>query len=59
MDIDTHQETPAVDSGLICLIMLARFHNISLSPEQLKHNFTRGNQLFTVADHLKMTLRFH
>lgn len=28
-----------VDSGLSCLVMLARFHNVAASPEQLQHEF--------------------
>lgn len=30
---------PSVDSGLACLVMLARFHQIAADPEQLAHQF--------------------
>ena len=32
-------EPPALDSGLACLVMLARFHQVAASPEQLAHEF--------------------
>ncbi|MBD9428158.1 hypothetical protein IB232_23050, partial [Pseudomonas sp. PDM15] len=31
--------TPEVDTGLACLVMLARFHNVAASSEQLAHEF--------------------
>jgi subfamily B ATP-binding cassette protein HlyB/CyaB len=31
-----------VDSGLACLVMLARFHGISAEPAQLAHEFSEG-----------------
>lgn len=34
------------DTGLICLLMLARFHNVAASGEQLAHEFTDGQQAF-------------
>ncbi|MFK4234329.1 type I secretion system permease/ATPase [Pseudomonas guariconensis] len=34
------------DTGLICLLMLARFHNLAASGEQLTHEFTDGQQAF-------------
>lgn len=40
----------ALDSGLVCLAMLARFHNIAASPEQLNHEFTPQGQLFGKAE---------
>jgi len=44
-----HQGTgvsSSVDSGLACLVMLARFHNIAASPEQLVHEFAEDGQHF-------------
>lgn len=35
-----------LDTGLISLVMLARFHNIAASPEQLHHEFTPEGALF-------------
>lgn len=34
------------DTGLDCLVMLARFHNIAASPEQLAHDYLTSGQLF-------------
>ncbi|ANY85730.1 MULTISPECIES: type I secretion system permease/ATPase [Pseudomonas] len=34
------------DTGLICLLILARFHNVAASGEQLAHEFTDGQQAF-------------
>ncbi|QXI38574.1 type I secretion system permease/ATPase [Pseudomonas xantholysinigenes] len=34
------------DTGLICLLMLARFHNVAASGEQLAHEFGDGQQPF-------------
>jgi ATP-binding cassette, subfamily B, bacterial HlyB/CyaB len=36
---DTAAELPpeVVDTGLTCLVMLARFHNVAVSAEQLSH----------------------
>ncbi|MNF61966.1 Toxin RTX-I translocation ATP-binding protein [compost metagenome] len=48
MSVD-HQGTgasPAVDSGLACLVMLARFHNVAASPEQLAHEFAEDGRSF-------------
>lgn len=35
-----------VDTGLVCLVMLARFHNVAASPEQLAHEFAPDGQVF-------------
>lgn len=40
-----HQLAPP-DTGLICLLMLARFHNVAASGEQLAHEFGDGQQPF-------------
>jgi len=44
------QPTPNVDSGLTCLAMLARFHNIAVSPEQLIHEFSPQGHPFGKAE---------
>jgi len=36
----------AVDSGLACLVMLARFHNVSAAAEQLSHEFAEDGRVF-------------
>lgn len=40
-------EPPDADTGLACLVMLARFHNVAVSPEQLAHEYLNTGQLFT------------
>ena len=50
---DEHQGStgaPAVDTGLACLIMLARFHNVAASPEQLAHEFAEDGRAFGRAE---------
>lgn len=38
------------DTGLMCLVMLARFHNIAASAEQLAHEFTPPGDKFGSAE---------
>lgn len=48
MSVD-HQGAGAsssVDTGLACLVMLARFHNVAVSPEQLAHEFAEDGRSF-------------
>ncbi|MBL4835573.1 MAG: type I secretion system permease/ATPase [Pseudomonas sp.] len=35
-----------VDSGLACLVMLARFHNLAASAEQLSHEYAEDGRVF-------------
>ncbi|RJG13480.1 type I secretion system permease/ATPase [Pseudomonas cavernicola] len=50
---DEHQG-PAVqaevDTGLACLVMLARFHNVAASPEQLAHEYVADGRQFAKAE---------
>ncbi|UUQ64383.1 type I secretion system permease/ATPase [Pseudomonas fuscovaginae UPB0736] len=39
--------SPTPDTGLVCLVMMARFHSVAASAEQLAHEFAPANQLFT------------
>lgn len=41
---------PEVDTGLACLVMLARFHNVAASPEQLAHEFAEDGRRFGRAE---------
>jgi subfamily B ATP-binding cassette protein HlyB/CyaB len=53
MQQDTRvQPEPPVqhDSGLACLVMLARFHNVAASAEQLAHEFTPPGASFGKAE---------
>lgn len=48
---DTEASRPAAtDTGLICLMMLARFHQIATDPEQLAHQFKSAETTFSQAD---------
>lgn len=40
----------AVDTGLTCLVMLARFHNVAVSAEQLSHEYVSQGQPFGKAE---------
>ncbi|WP_131817515.1 cysteine peptidase family C39 domain-containing protein, partial [Photorhabdus namnaonensis] len=40
MSTESPHSSPELDTGLICLAMLARFHNIAISTEQLSHEFS-------------------
>ncbi|MCE4052355.1 type I secretion system permease/ATPase [Pseudomonas sp. Au-Pse12] len=40
------EQSSVLDTGLICLAMLARFYNIAASVEQLAHEFATDNRLF-------------
>ena len=44
------QDQTGVDSGLISLVLLARFHGIPVEPEQIIHEFGAPGRLFGVAD---------
>ncbi|TWC42859.1 mannuronan C-5 epimerase translocation ATP-binding protein EexD (PrtD) [Pseudomonas sp. SJZ079] len=41
---------PEVDTGLAALVMLARFHNVAASPEQLVHEFAEDGHQFGCAE---------
>ncbi|MQL49833.1 MULTISPECIES: type I secretion system permease/ATPase [Photorhabdus] len=44
MSTESPHSSPELDTGLICLAMLARFHNMAISTEQLSHEFSTTNQ---------------
>ncbi|MET1081424.1 MAG: type I secretion system permease/ATPase [Pseudomonas sp.] len=44
------EPTAALDTGLACLVMLARFHNLAASPEQLAHEFAEDGRPFAVPE---------
>jgi len=35
-----------LDTGLMCLLMLARFHHVAVSAEQLQHEYLQSGQVF-------------
>ncbi|MGH8354736.1 MAG: ABC transporter transmembrane domain-containing protein, partial [Pseudomonas sp.] len=44
------REEQQADTGLACLVMLARFHNLAASPEQLAHEFAEDGRRFGQAE---------
>lgn len=42
--------TVSVDTGLVCLVMLARLHDVAADPSQLAHEFRVNGRDFSVAD---------
>ncbi|HKJ08440.1 MAG TPA: cysteine peptidase family C39 domain-containing protein, partial [Gammaproteobacteria bacterium] len=46
----TVQETPAVDSGLSSLVLVARFLGLPADPGQLRHRFARSGATLSSAD---------
>jgi subfamily B ATP-binding cassette protein HlyB/CyaB len=43
----------ASDTGLVCLLILARYHGLPSDGPQLRHQFTRSGQLFTERELLR------
>lgn len=41
---------PALDTGLACLVMLARFHGVAADADQLAHEFVVSGQPFQTQD---------
>lgn len=66
MQMDSHAEGAQCirDTGLICLVMLARFHNIAVTAEQLAHEFGEDGRCFgktallLAARHLSLKARY-
>jgi ATP-binding cassette, subfamily B, bacterial HlyB/CyaB len=44
---DLSTATAHTDSGLTCLVMLARLHGVAADPDQLVHEYRTGGQAFT------------
>jgi subfamily B ATP-binding cassette protein HlyB/CyaB len=42
--------SPSIDSGLACLVMLARLHGVSADPDQLAHQYRESGRLFSSSD---------
>src|SRR4051812_11047731 len=56
--IDAGQRSPAVDSGLIAFVMLARLHGVAVDPGQLKHQYLQGAECFGAAIMLRAAKQF-
>ena len=44
------QAAPVIDTGLACLIMLARFHALAVDPQQIAHEFKESGKSFGVTE---------
>lgn len=47
---ENKKPNPEVDTGLVCLVLLARFHKIAVEPESIRHDLGSGSHLFTTED---------
>jgi ATP-binding cassette, subfamily B, bacterial HlyB/CyaB len=47
---DLNNSPPPIDSALICLVLLARFHQIAIEPEQIKHQYADAGGVLAEAD---------
>jgi subfamily B ATP-binding cassette protein HlyB/CyaB len=45
-------QKPKLDTGLICLALMAQFHETPINADQLKHEFTGNTQLFSTQEML-------
>lgn len=59
-DMDSPEEnradqaaTPMVDTGLLCLVMVAGYHGLGVDPEQLKHTLALGPEGMGTMDVLR------
>ncbi len=46
-------EIQTTDTGLICLVLLSKFHQIPAEPDQLRHHFGQSGQVFNDSDILR------
>lgn len=49
----TGQEAAVTDTGLLCLVILARLHQLPVDIGQLRHEFGRADQTFTTRELLR------
>ncbi len=47
---DLNNSPPPIDSALICLVLLARFHQIAIEPEQIKHQYADAGGVLAEVD---------
>ncbi|WP_249676531.1 type I secretion system permease/ATPase [Pseudomonas abieticivorans] len=48
-DARSNEEAGVVDTGIVCLVLLARFHNIAASADQIAHHYGQQGQLLGLA----------
>jgi len=48
-----------LDTGLICFILLAKFHQVPAEPDQLRHHFGESGELFNDAHILRAAKSLH
>ena len=53
MDLKPERDASAIDTGLIGLALLARFHGIAVDPAQLQHRFGNAGRRFGIAEVLR------
>lgn len=53
MDLTTSPDSPSVDTGLVGLVLLARFHGVAVEPAQLKHQYGTPGQPLAVPEMLR------
>ncbi|TKB75294.1 MAG: hypothetical protein E8D46_03160, partial [Nitrospira sp.] len=46
-------QTPSIDTGLTCLLILARFYDVPADGSQLRHQFAQSGQQLSDADLLR------
>ncbi|GAA5786266.1 type I secretion system permease/ATPase [Chitiniphilus shinanonensis] len=50
---DPAPEAPRVDTALACLVMLARFHQVAIEPEQVRHQYADTDGRLSESDVLR------
>jgi len=51
--VTTPNDTSQVDTGIACLVALARFHQIAADPHQIKHHFGQAKKPFDLDDSVR------
>ncbi len=50
---DQNREPKKIDTGLLCLVMVAGYHGLAIDPEQLKHTLALGPEGMGTMDILR------
>jgi len=50
---EARNNQPKLDTGLACLVMIAKFHGVAADAEQIKHVFAIGNDGMNETDILR------
>ena len=49
-EIQRVSTVPVIDTGLVCLVMMARLHGVAADPDQLSHEFNAEGKPFSQSD---------